>query len=156
MQGTSKLWLALLTVVVWGFAATAAHAQSTIKAADAAWQPAEVTVPTGTTVRWEFDQTSVPHTVTSTSTNWTKNESREPGGPAVTETFDEPGTLGLKYAQGAFGHPGRRLDRVIRSGQGARLQIPVPALGASGAAGGEVRLQAFAFGGFKPAVEVIE
>jgi cytochrome c len=92
MSGTSKLWMALLTVVVWALAASAAHAQTTIKAADASWQPSEVTVPTGTTVRWEFDQTTVPHTVTSTSTNWNKNESREPGGPAVTETFNTPGT----------------------------------------------------------------
>ena len=61
MSGTSKLWMALLTVVVWGFAATAAHAQgtTTIKAGDTAWQPNAVTVPTGTTVRWEFDQTTV-------------------------------------------------------------------------------------------------
>src|SRR5918995_3943171 len=92
---TRKLWIALLTVVVWAFAATAAQAQgtTTIKAGDSAWQPAEVTVPTGTTVRWEFDQTSLPHTVTSTGTNWDPplNESREPGGPAVTYEFDEPG-----------------------------------------------------------------
>jgi plastocyanin len=82
---TSKLWIALLTVVVWAFATTAAQAQgtTTIKAADAAWQPSEVTVPTGTTVRWEFDQTTLPHTVTSTSSNWSKNESRDAGGPAT-------------------------------------------------------------------------
>jgi PKD repeat protein/glucose/arabinose dehydrogenase len=88
-----KLSMALLTVVVWALTATAAHAQgtSTIKAGDAAWQPAEVTVPTGTTVRWEFDQTALPHTVTSTSDNWSKNESREPGGAAVTHEFTEPG-----------------------------------------------------------------
>ena len=49
MSGTSKLWMALLTVVVWASAATAAHAQgtTTIKAADAEWQPNAVTVPTG-------------------------------------------------------------------------------------------------------------
>ena len=60
MSGTSKLWMALLTVVVWALAATAAQAQTTIKAGDSAWQPAEVTVPTGATVRWEFDQTTRP------------------------------------------------------------------------------------------------
>src|SRR5918999_245071 len=93
MSWTSKLWIALLTVVVWGVAATSAHAQgtTTIKAGDAAWQPSEVTVPTGTTVRWEFDQTSLPHTVTSTSANWSKNESRNAGGPAVEHTFNKPG-----------------------------------------------------------------
>jgi cytochrome c len=93
MLGTSKLWMALLTVVLWGVAANAAHAQGTtvIKAGDSSWQPSEVTVPTGTTVRWEFDQTGLPHTVTSTSSNWSKNESREAGGPAVSHTFDEPG-----------------------------------------------------------------
>src|ERR671914_1984314 len=92
MSWTSKLWIALLTVVVWGVAATSAHAQgtTTIKAGDAAWQPSEVTVPTGTTVRWEFDQTSLPHTVTSTSANWDPplNESRDAGGPAGTYEFD--------------------------------------------------------------------
>ena len=91
MSGTSKLWMALLTVVVWALAATAAQAQTTIKAGDAAWQPAEVTVPTGATVRWEFDQTTLPHTVTSTSPNWTKDEARDAGGAAVTHTFDAPG-----------------------------------------------------------------
>src|SRR5918992_1283522 len=92
-QMSGKLGMALLTVVVWAFAATAAHAQgtTTIKAGDAAWQPSEVTVPTGTTVRWEFDQTSLPHTVTSTSANWSKNESRNAGGPAVEHTFNKPG-----------------------------------------------------------------
>ena len=43
-------------------------------------------------MRWEFDQASLPHTVTSTSTNWTKNESRNAGGPPVEHTFNAPGT----------------------------------------------------------------
>src|SRR5687767_6938489 len=92
MSGKSKLWIALLAVVVWAFAATAAHAQTTIKANDSTWQPADVTVPSGSTVRWEFDQTTLPHTVTSTSANWTKDESREPGGAPVEHTFTKPGT----------------------------------------------------------------
>jgi cytochrome c len=95
MSRKSKLWIALLTVVVWAFAATAAHAQTTIKANDSAgstWQPADVTVPSGSTVRWEFDQATLPHTVTSTSANWTKNETRDPGGAAVEHTFTAPGT----------------------------------------------------------------
>ena len=92
MSGMSKLWMALLTVVVWALAATAAQAQTTIKAGDSSWTPDAVTVPTGATVRWEFDQTTVPHTVTSTSGNWSKNESREPGGAAVTHRFTAPGT----------------------------------------------------------------
>ena len=91
---SSKVWIALLTVVVWALAASAAQAQgtTTIKAGDATWQPADVTVPTGTTVRWEFDQTSLPHTVTSTSDNWSVNESRDPNGAPVEHTFDAPGT----------------------------------------------------------------
>ncbi|HWM11671.1 MAG TPA: ThuA domain-containing protein, partial [Solirubrobacteraceae bacterium] len=97
MSTTSKLWAVLVAVVVWAFAASAAHAQAptVIEADDSAgstWQPADVTVPSGATVRWEFDEADLPHTVTSTSSNWTKNESREPGGAAVEHTFESPGT----------------------------------------------------------------
>ena len=93
MPSLSKFVLALVAFVVAGaLAASAAQAQTTIKAGDAVWQPPAVTVTTGATVRWEFDQTSLPHTVTSTSGNWSKNESRDPGGAPVTHTFDEPGT----------------------------------------------------------------
>src|SRR5262245_546981 len=91
-RGAMRLSIVLLTVAVWAFAATAAQAQTTIKAADSEWQPNAVTVATGETVRWEFDQTAVSHTVTSTSANWSKNETRDPGGAAVTQTFEDPGT----------------------------------------------------------------
>ena len=49
---------------------------------------------TGTTVRWEFDQATAPHTVTSTGTNWDQpvDETRNPGGAAVERTFNTAGT----------------------------------------------------------------
>ena len=56
-----------------------------------AFQPSDVTVPAGTPVRWEFDQAAASHTLTSTSANWSVDETRSPGGAAIERTFTDPG-----------------------------------------------------------------
>ena len=96
----SKLGLAAVAaLLVLGIAASTASAQApaVIEAVDApgpAFAPSEVTVATGTTVRWEFDQATTQHTVTSTGTNWEPplDETRNPGGAAVERTFNTAGT----------------------------------------------------------------
>jgi glucose/arabinose dehydrogenase/plastocyanin len=72
-----------------------AQAQSTIKAVDSpgpAWQPDAVTVPSGTTVSWEFDQATNTHSITSTGGSWSVDETRNANGAAVTHKFTAPGT----------------------------------------------------------------
>ena len=96
----SKLGLAAVAaLLVLGIAASTASAQAptVIEAVDSpgpAFAPSEVTVTTGTTVRWEFDQATAPHTVTSTGANWDPplDETRNPGGAAVERTFNTAGT----------------------------------------------------------------
>ncbi len=98
MSSTSKWCVAVLAALVgWALAAGAAYAQAptVIDAVDTpatVWQPDAATVPTGTTVRWEFDQATSQHTLTSTSSNWSIDETRNPGGAAIERTFDTPGT----------------------------------------------------------------
>ena len=55
------------------------------------FEPANVTIDVGQTVRWEFDQALTTHTVTSSSANWSVNETRSPNGTPVEHTFDAPG-----------------------------------------------------------------
>ena len=43
-----------------------------------AFSPPNVTIHTGDTVRFEFDSATTTHTVTSTSANWTINETKAP------------------------------------------------------------------------------
>jgi plastocyanin len=75
------------------FPASVASAQApaaTIKAVDSpaqAFSPSDVTVTTGQTVSWEFDQAATTHTVTSTSANWSIDETRAPNGTAVEHVF---------------------------------------------------------------------
>ena len=98
MSSTSKLVMAVVAaLIVWALAPAVASAQgpTVIDAVDSpapAFAPSQVTVPTGTTVRWEFDQAAATHTVTSTSGNWNVDQTRQPGGAAVEETFQSPGT----------------------------------------------------------------
>ena len=97
-SASPRIYVAFVTaLVVWALAASPAFAQAppTIDAVDSptqAFQPSEVTVMTGTTVRWEFDQAAATHSVTSTSGNWTIDETRNAGGEAVTRQFDAAGT----------------------------------------------------------------
>jgi PKD repeat protein len=56
------------------------------------WEPANVTVDVGDTVRWEYDQAQAPHNVKSTSENWSyTGEVKSPGGPPDSYTFTTPG-----------------------------------------------------------------
>ena len=68
---------------------------ATIDAIDSAgsvWQPAEVTVQVGETVRWEFDQAQTVHNLKSTSTNWEVDTPIEQNQDPVDYTFTAPGT----------------------------------------------------------------
>lgn len=54
----------------------------------------EITVEVGDTVRWEFDQATMGHDVTSNSPNWTpplSGQYRDPNGAAVEYTFTKTG-----------------------------------------------------------------
>src|SRR5690349_12499416 len=91
-----KLRFALLAVVAWtAMAASSASAKTvvidSVDTSASQFQPANVTVNVGDTVRWEFDQAATTHTVTSSSSNWTIDESRPPNGASISKTFDTPG-----------------------------------------------------------------
>ena len=57
-----------------------------------AFAPPNVSIHTGDTVRFEFDAATTTHTVTSTSANWTVNETRDPNSAPISRTFDTAGT----------------------------------------------------------------
>jgi plastocyanin/type 1 glutamine amidotransferase len=98
MASKSRVFVALVTALLaCALGASAASAQSppTIDAVDSpvqAFQPDSVTVSQGDMVTWEFDQAAATHSVTSTSGNWTIDETRNAGGAAVTRSFNTPGT----------------------------------------------------------------
>ena len=48
-----------------------------------AFQPANTTIDVGDTVRFEFDAATTTHTVTSSSANWTIDETRDPNGAPI-------------------------------------------------------------------------
>ena len=79
-----------------------------------AFAPPNVTIETGDTVRWEFDQAATTHTVTSTGANWATplNESRGPNGAPIERTFNTAGHLQLPL------HAPHRHDR-LDHGRGA-------------------------------------
>jgi plastocyanin len=65
-----------------------------------AYQPAELTVPAGTTVTWK-NLDSVTHDVTSTDGNFTSSGNLN-NGDTYQVTFDQPGT----YSYHCVHHPG--------------------------------------------------
>ena len=78
------------------FAASVAGAQApaaSIQALDSqAWQPPNVTVSTGETVRWTFTGTTLPHNVHSTSANWNVQSTVGSNQAPQDFTFTAPGT----------------------------------------------------------------
>ena len=88
--------LALVVALIFGAlgAGTATAATVVIDSVDTpttAFQPANVTIDTGDTVRWEFDAATSTHTVTSSSANWSIDQTRDPNGAPISRTFDTPG-----------------------------------------------------------------
>ncbi len=89
-----------LVAALFGLAVAAPAAAADTVVIDAAdpsgqssqFQPPSVTINAGDTVRWEFDQAATTHTVTSSSANWSLDQTRAPNGEPVTFTFTEPGT----------------------------------------------------------------
>src|SRR5688572_8975712 len=57
-----------------------------------AFSPPNVTIHTGDTVRFEFDSATTTHTVTSTSPNWSINETKDPNSAPISRTFNATGT----------------------------------------------------------------
>ena len=72
-----------------------AQASSVIKAkANHSWSPSSLTVSKGTKVVWK-NPTGVTHTVTSTSSNWSKDTSLS-AGSSTSFTFNKTGTFKFK------------------------------------------------------------
>ncbi len=87
----------LAAICAFLFTASVAGAQApaaTIEAVDAtvhAWEPKDVTVSVGETVRWEFDQAGLPHNVKSTSPNWNVDTEIATAQAPYDYTFTAPG-----------------------------------------------------------------
>src|SRR5688500_6580031 len=91
--------LAVVAAIAWAMSASPARAAETvvIDAVDtpaSVWSPATRTIKAGDTVRWEFDQALVAHSLKSQGTNWANpiNEIRGPNEAAISRTFNTPGT----------------------------------------------------------------
>src|SRR4029079_11520383 len=81
-----------LTTVAPALAADTVTIDAVDSGGTSVWQPPNVSITPGDTVRWEFDQTANTHSVTSSSVNWSVEETRAPGGAAVEHTFASAGT----------------------------------------------------------------
>src|SRR3954453_22045738 len=107
--------LVMVAAVAWAIAAVPAQAATVvIDAVDTnvhQFQPPNVTVDVGDTVRWEFDQATATHSVTSNSANWTMDVTRDPNGAPVTKTFDTAGT----YSFLCKFHPGMSGSVTVRA-----------------------------------------
>src|SRR5918994_1582473 len=97
---TMRSALLTLAAALVGFACLANPALArtaiidSIDSPSSAFAPPNVTIETGDTVRWEFDQAATTHTVTSTGSNWPTplDESRGPNGAPIERTFTTAGT----------------------------------------------------------------
>jgi len=89
------------------------------------WEPANVTVEVGDTVRWEFDQALVAHTLTSDSSNWNLREYRNAGGAPVEYTFTEAGEYSF-YCELHGGMAGK-ITVVPEGSGGGTVPEPEPA-----------------------------
>jgi plastocyanin len=98
MRSLRSALLALVaTLVVCALGAAPAQAATVVidsidPVSGPAFMPANVTIDPGDTVRFEFDEATTTHTVTSTSANWSINETRDPNGAPIERTFDTLGT----------------------------------------------------------------
>jgi cytochrome c len=101
MGRTRFVLLALVAAFIGSLLAAgpASAATAVIDANDDAgsvWQPDNVTINTGDTVRWEFDEAQTTHNLSSSSANWPPpapiDLDRAPNGEPIEQTFSEPGT----------------------------------------------------------------
>src|SRR3954463_14150655 len=91
--------LVLVAALIWALGATPARADTkVIDAVDtnaSQFQPPNVTINVGDSVRWEFDQAATTHTVNSSSSNGTLDATHAPNSATITKTFDTPGVYGF-------------------------------------------------------------
>src|SRR5688572_7669883 len=90
----SAVLVLVAALCVFLFTASVAGAQTpaaTIDAEGTAWQPPNVTVTTGATVRWTFAGETGPHNVKSSSANWDVDTPIDTNQAAFNYTFDTPG-----------------------------------------------------------------
>jgi len=99
MKRTRAVLLALVAAFVLSLLAApgASAAIAVIDANDDAgpvWDPKDVTIAVGDTVRWEFDEAQTTHNLSSSGANWPApvDLDRAPNGAAIEQTFDTPGT----------------------------------------------------------------
>ena len=147
---------ALLTLVaaLWASACFANPALArtaiidSVDSPSSAFAPPNVTIETGDTVRWEFDQAATTHTVTSSGSNWPTplDESRGPNGAPIERTFNAAGTYNFLCTlhtgmTGSITVQAPNLDRVLvfsRTGGFRHDSIPagITAIQEIGAANG--------------------
>lgn len=84
----------MISVTVIGLAPGIAQAANVVKAKSSTFVPDSITIPAGARVKWRNPSTR-SHTVTSTSSNWSKNSNLNPGN-STTFTFNQTGTYSYK------------------------------------------------------------
>src|ERR1700712_2281726 len=95
---TLRSTLLALVVALWAGALGTGTAFADTVVVDAvdsplpAFMPANTSIHTGDTVRFEFDGATATHTVTSSSPNWTINQAVGAGGAPISHTFTAAGT----------------------------------------------------------------
>src|SRR4051812_15770868 len=87
--------LVLVAAIAWALATTPALADTkdidTVDTRASQFQPPNGTINVGDSVRWQFYQAPPSHTVTSSSSNWTLDETHAPNSAPITKTYDSPG-----------------------------------------------------------------